>query len=365
MGFPRNDFIKEAKSQGHTDDFIAEALAYAEVLDAKGLPVIFDRRHLAFMLNVEPAHLYMLVDRASRFYKYFAIKKRSGGLRRIMAPYQELRRPQEWIKEFILDKIEQPKCVTAFAKGRNTIGNAKMHEGKKFVLKVDIKSFFESINVMQVYKAFMRMGYEKSVASCLASLTTAKIDAYKYDELEDQPEVQKLFDELNERYYPLLIQGAPTSPALANIVCYRMDRRMMGLANKHGFNYTRYADDMTFSADELDNLPKVGMIRKIVESEGFRLNEEKTELLHEGNRQIVTGLLVDGHVRVPGTYKKNIMRHIHFCQRYGGRGHFHRIAPGMAFGKEWLEGRIRYVHSVEPDTAKKMWAEFEKIDWMM
>ena len=73
MGFPRNDFIKEAKSQGHTDDFIAEALAYAEVLDAKGLPVIFDRRHLAFMLNVEPAHLYMLVDRASRFYKYFAL----------------------------------------------------------------------------------------------------------------------------------------------------------------------------------------------------------------------------------------------------------------------------------------------------
>lgn len=74
---------------------------------------------------------------------------------------------------------------------------------------------------------------------------------------------------------------------------------------------------------------------------------------------------MDGHVRVAGTYKKNIVRHIHFCHRYGGRGHFHRIAPGMAFGKEWLEGRIRYVHSVEPETAKKMWAEFEKIDWMV
>lgn len=365
MGFPRNDFIKEARSQGRSEAFIAEALAYADLLDGKGLPVIFDRRHLAFMLNVDPTHLYMLIDRVSRFYKYFAIKKHSGGLRRIMAPYQELRRPQEWIKEHILDKIEQPRCVTAFAKGRSTIDNAKVHEGKKFVLKVDIKSFFESIEVAQVYKAFRRMGYEKSVASCLASLTTAKIDEYKYDELEEQPEVQQLFDELKGRHYPFLIQGAPTSPALANIVCYRMDRRMMGLANILGINYTRYADDITFSADEREKLPKVGMIRRIVESEGFRLNEEKTVLLHEGNRQIVTGLLVDGQVRVPGAYKKNIMRHIHFCQRYGGRGHFHRIAPGMAFGKEWLEGRIRYVHSVEPETAKKMWTEFEKIDWMI
>lgn len=365
MGFPRNDFIKEVRSQGHSESFLSETLAYADVLDRKGLPVIFDRRHLAFMLNVDPAHLYMLVDRASRFYKYFAIKKRSGGLRRIMAPYQELRRPQEWIKNFILDKIEQPRWVTAFAKGRNTMGNAKVHEGMTFVLKVDIKNFFESIDVTQVYKAFRRMGYEKGVASCLASLTTAKIEGYKYDDLEEQPEVQKLYDELKNSHYPFLIQGAPTSPALANIVCYRMDRRMMGLANKYGFNYTRYADDMTFSAGEHERLPKIGSIKKIVESEGFRLNEEKTQLLHEGNRMFVTGLLVDGHVRVPGIYKKDIMRHIHFCQKYGGRGHFHWISPGMAFGKEWLEGRIRYVHSIEPEAAKKMWDEFEKIDWMM
>ena len=98
-------------------------------------------------------------------------------------------------------------------------------------------------------------------------------------------------------------------------------------------------------------------------SEGFLLNEKKTELLHEGNRQIVTGLLIDGHVRVPGRYKRDIMRHIHFCQKFGGRAHFHRIAPFMAYGKEWLEGRIRYVYSVEPETAQKMWKEFEKIDW--
>lgn len=363
MGFPRNDFITKATELGRSSDFIKEALAYASNLDDKGLPVIFNQCHMSFMLCMEHSQLRTLAHFSSCFYRYFAIKKRSGGLRRIMSPYRDLREVQTWIKENILDKVEQPDYVTAFVKGRNTLGNAKMHEGRKFILKVDIANFFESIGVRSVYKAFKKMGYDNSVAAWLANLCTAKIDEYKYRQLEDQEEIQKLFDELYGKEEPFLTQGAPTSPGLANIICARMDKRMIGLANKLGFNYSRYADDMTFSANRKEDLPKIGMIRKIVESEGFRFKEDKTKLLHEGNRQIVTGLLVDGKVRVPGSYKKGIMRHIYFCQKWGGRDHFNRIAPGKAYGKEWLAGRIRYVHSVEPEVAKKMWTEFEKIDW--
>lgn len=363
MGFPRNDYLTAAKDKKHSDEFISETLSYADGLDSKGLPVIFDQQHLSYLLCMEHRNLRQLVKSASSYYKYFAIKKRRGGLRRIMSPYSELRDVQTWIKENILDKIELPNCVKAFVKGRNIMENAKMHEGRKYILKVDITNFFESIGVRQVYVAFRKMGYDRSVAAWLANLCTAKIEDYKYEQLEDQEEIQKLFNDLYHKSEPFLVQGAPTSPGLANIICNRMDKRMMGLANKHGFTYSRYADDMTFSADKKDRLPKVSMIRKIVEIEGFHLNEEKIELLHEGNRQIVTGLLVDNHVRVPGRYKKDIKRHIHFCLKYGGREHFHRIAPGKAFGKEWLAGRIRYIHSVEPETAKKLWAEFERIDW--
>lgn len=363
MGFPRNDYLTAAKDKKHSDEFISETLSYADGLDSKGLPVIFDQQHLSYLLCMEHRNLRQLVKSASSYYKYFAIKKRRGGLRRIMSPYSELRDVQTWIKENILDKIELPNCVKAFVKGRNIMENAKMHEGRKYILKVDITNFFESIGVRQVYVAFRKMGYDRSVAAWLANLCTAKIEDYKYEQLEDQEEIQKLFNDLYHKSEPFLVQGAPTSPGLANIICNRMDKRMMGLANKHGFTYSRYADDMTFSADKKDRLPKVSMIRKIVETEGFLLNEEKIELLHEGNRQIVTGLLVDNHVRVPGRYKKDIKRHIHFCLKYGGREHFHRIAPGKAFGKEWLAGRIRYIHSVEPETAKKLWAEFERIDW--
>lgn len=363
MGFPRNDYLTAAKDKKHSDEFISETLSYADGLDSKGLPVIFDQQHLSYLLCMEHRNLRQLVKSASSYYKYFAIKKRRGGLRRIMSPYSELRDVQTWIKENILDKIELPNCVKAFVKGRNIMENAKMHEGRKYILKVDITNFFESIGVRQVYVAFRKMGYDRSVAAWLANLCTAKIEDYKYEQLEDQEEIQKLFNDLYHKSEPFLVQGAPTSPGLANIICNRMDKRMMGLANKHGFTYSRYADDITFSADNKDRLPKVSMIRKIVETEGFHLNEEKIELLHEGNRQIVTGLLVDNHVRVPGRYKKDIKRHIHFCLKYGGREHFHRIAPGKAFGKEWLAGRIRYIHSVEPETAKKLWAEFERIDW--
>lgn len=363
MGFPRNDYLTAAKDKKHSDEFISETLSYADGLDSKGLPVIFDQQHLSYLLCMEHRNLRQLVKLASSYYKYFAIKKRRGGLRRIMSPYSELRDVQTWIKENILDKIELPNCVKAFVKGRNIMENAKMHEGRKYILKVDITNFFESIGVRQVYVAFRKMGYDRSVAAWLANLCTAKIEDYKYEQLEDQEEIQKLFNDLYHKSEPFLVQGAPTSPGLANIICNRMDKRMMGLANKHGFTYSRYADDMTFSADKKDRLPKVSMIRKIVETEGFHLNDEKIELLHEGNRQIVTGLLVDNHVRVPGRYKKDIKRHIHFCLKYGGREHFHRIAPGKAFGKEWLAGRIRYIHSVEPETAKKLWAEFERIDW--
>lgn len=363
MGFPRNEFITEATRLGRSQGFITESLSYADALDNKGLPVIFDGGHLAFILNKDMKEMANITKDASRLYRYFAIKKRNGGLRRIMAPYRNLQAVQLWIKECILDKIPQPNCVTAFVSGRNTCMNAKVHEGRKYVLKFDLKDFFESINIARVVAAFKWMGYDGRVALCLARVCTATIDDYKYEQLEDQPEVQALFEDLRNSPLPFLMQGAPTSPGLANIVCGRLDKRLNGYALKHGISYTRYADDITFSSDDKSLLPSVNFVRKVVNSEGFQLNDKKTAFLHEGNRQVVTGLLIDVNVRVPGSYKRDIMRHIRFCKKFGGRNHFHRIAPYMAYGKEWLEGRIRYVYSVEPQTAKKMWKEFDKIDW--
>lgn len=363
MEFPRNDFIKEAKRLGHSDAFVEELLNYADSLERKNIPVIIDQQHLASIFMMERSSLQSLILRLPSYYKYFVIKKKNGGLRRIMAPYTNLRIIQTWIKNNILDQIEQPFYVTAYVKGRNTLFNAKIHENKRFILKLDIKNFFESIDVKKVYKIFCNLGYEKGVASWLSNLCTSKIDEYKYSQLEEKIEIQELFNELVDKKTSFLIQGAPTSPGLANIACFRMDKRIMGLANKFGFNYSRYADDMTFSADDFCNLPKIGMLKRIIESEGFYLNFEKIKLLSKGKRQIVTGLLVNGDVRIPGKYIKDIKRHIYFCLKYGGRNHFNRLSPNHAYGKEWLEGKIRYVYSIEPAVAMSLWNDFEKIDW--
>lgn len=195
-------------------------------------------------------------------------------------------------------------------------------------------------------------------------MCTTKIDQYKLDRLvEDKPDDALLFGELSTKV-PFLVQGAPTSPGLSNLVCYRLDRRLQGLANKFGCCYSRYADDITFSSDTLKALPKDKTIERIIQSEGFVVNRSKTRLLKPGMQQMVTGLLIDNKVRVNSKYKRDINRHIHFCKKYGGKSHFARIAPNLAYGKEWLQGRIYFVYSVEPDAAKIMLAEFDKIDWM-
>ena len=136
MGFPRNEFITEARKAGHSDKFIETTLNYADTLDKKGLPVIFNREHLAFLLMIDLRDLLHYMRESSHYYKYFAIKKKRGGLRRIIAPYSELRKIQDWIKECILDKIEQPDYVTAFARGKNTLKNAKIHEEKNTFSKL-------------------------------------------------------------------------------------------------------------------------------------------------------------------------------------------------------------------------------------
>ena len=113
-----------------------------------------------------------------------------------------------------------------------------------------------------------------------------------------------------------LIQGAPTSPGISNVICKKLDNRLSKLANKHGANYSRYADDITFSGDE-NNLPNLGIIKKIIATEGFNINWKKVGKYKTGQKQMVTGLLIDNKVRIPNKFKKDIYRHLHFCKNMG------------------------------------------------
>lgn len=364
MSYPRNAFIEQARKRNHSMTFIQECLGYISKLEANGLPVIFDFCHLARFLGMDVKELNEFLQNKNFFYAYFTIKKRSGGKRRIMSPYNNLRDCQLMIKKMILDKMCCQPMATAFVANKSIFDNAKLHEGAKYIKKFDVKNFFESISLQQVLHVFLKAGYAYSVAKTLARICTTQIESYKLEKLSEKASDDvALFEELSGKE-AFLVQGAPTSPSLSNLVCYRLDMRLQGVANKYGCTYSRYADDITFSSNDKQALPKTEVIKNILKSEGFELNVNKTKTLHNGQRMEVTGLLINDKVHVKSKYKRDIFRHLRFCMKFGGKTHFARVAPGLQYGKEWLHGRILFVNSVEPKVAKEMMLLFHQIDWM-
>jgi retron-type reverse transcriptase len=360
MNFPRNLFIENAKREGHSDTYLKETLDYIDVLKEKNLPVVFSLMHLSILLGLNFEELKNTIHTRSFHYSYYLIRKRRGGYRRIIAPHQPIKFLQNWIKINILDNINPSHYATGFIKNKSILTNAKLHEDSQVVFNLDLVNFFESITERRIYGIFKSLGYCKNLAVEFAKICTVQISCEIFENLSELE--SEYFSELLLIKEPVLAQGASTSPGLSNIVCQRLDKRLSGLANKLGVNYSRYADDITFSGDN-ESLPNIGVIRKIISEEGFNINWDKVGKYKKGQKQVVTGLLVDGHVRVPKKFKKEIYRHLHFCEKYGALSHFQRISPDKGYRKEWLLGKILFVNSIEPDEAKKMYEIAKKVQW--
>lgn len=360
MDFPRNLYIENAKKDGHSDSFIENTLNYADNLIRKDLPVIFSLKHFAIILGMEFSLLKSIIQNRDNNYEYYLIKKKKGGYRRIIAPHPNIKELQGWIKANIIDKIELNTNATGFIKKKSILNNAKIHENRNVILNLDLSDFFETINERRVYGMFKMLGYASNLSVELTKICTASISAYKLEQLSEIE--QEYFQDLCSHSEAFLIQGAPTSPGISNVICKKLDNRLSKLANKHGANYSRYADDITFSGDE-NNLPNLGIIKKIIAAEGFNINWKKVGKYKTGQKQMVTGLLIDNKVRIPNKFKKDIYRHLHFCKKYGASSHFNRISPDKGYRKEWILGKILFVHSIEPEEAKKMMKLVEQINW--
>lgn len=361
MIFSRNEFQKRTE-EGHTPEFIKIAIEYAENLHHKGLPVIFSTRHLSQLLNIEYGDFLKLIRCREGYYKYYVIKKKHGGKRRIVVPYNNLKMIQRWINKKILQKVVFKEYVTGFVPQRSILSNAKIHQQAKYVSKYDMKDFFESINERRVYGIFHGLGYAKNLSIDLARLCTTLISEYKWENMSD--EEQQAFLQLKDKKEAFLVQGAPTSPTLANLCSRHLDNRLSAWALKAGVHYSRYADDITFSSNDKGKLPKSLFVKKIVEEEKFQLNQEKTRMICEGSGLSITGILVDyNKIRLSRKYKKDIYKHLYYCEKYGARNHFARVAPNKQHCREWLYGKILYINAIEPDVAKEMMERANKIDW--
>jgi len=254
-----------------------------------GLPIWRSETELAAALEVELKVLrrystHSAKDRCAH-YVTFAIPKRSGGERRIMAPKRRLKGLQRQLNALLVSKLPVSEYAHGFRSRFSVRTNAQPHVGKAVILHLDIKDFFDSIHFGRVRGLLIALGYAYPVASILAALMT---DAVR------QPVVvgeARFFPPVGPRFCP---QGAPTSPGLSNAVMVKLDRRLAGLARRYGFAYTRYADDLTFSGNDIVAAHALRLLApRVVQDEGFVVNSRKTRVRRSGSRQSVTGVVVN------------------------------------------------------------------------
>ncbi|WP_373086119.1 reverse transcriptase family protein [Sneathiella sp.] len=304
--------------------------AYAQQLAPANLPVIFTLRHLAKITKVEYGVLRITVERRreSANYRMFAVKKRAGGRRHIHAVTGDLFKVQQFINLELLQKLKPHPASYAFHADGGVRKCASVHCGARWIFQYDLENFFHTLNESDAYRVFMNAGYRPLLAFELARLctTTRLPDHLKYH-LRPKRIVtsQKAYQFYVDRTGAMgvLPQGAPTSPMLSNLAAFGLDEKLTALADLHGFIYTRYADDLIFSAGgELPTHMSIGdihrVITKIIRKCGFRENIKKTRIAGPGSKKVVLGLLVDGPIpRLSKETYKRIDRHLYATQKYG------------------------------------------------
>lgn len=318
-----------------------EAKMEPEKLARYGLPVLGSEQALAAWLGIPLSRLrWFTHDRPADtvwHYVAYTLPKRSGGQRLILAPKRELKALQRHILRALLDRVPPSEVAHGFVAGRSIVTNAAPHVGKQVVLNLDLENFFPSLIFPRVRGLFITLGYSFSVASALALLCTGhEREPFEYDN-------KQYFVSVGPRH---LVQGAPTSPALANLMAYRLDRRLLGLARKHGFAYTRYADDLTFSGDDLSEaLFLLNVLPHLIRDEGFTLNRAKTHLFRPSARQMVTGLVVNEELGTPRTLRRRLRAILHNARTTGLAAQNHENHEDF---RAYLLGLIGFIEDAHP-----------------
>ena len=310
-------------------------------------------------------HLYYYCNPNNQFHRYkqFGIKKKSGGMRQITAPRnQSFKLMLHYVNEIFKALYTPSDYAMGFAIGRSVAQNAAVHIGQNYVFNIDLKDFFPSIHQARVWKRLQLepFCFNRSIANILAGLCSMK------EKLEDG----------SFRY--VLPQGAPTSPIITNMICDRLDHRLAGLAKRFGLKHSRYADDITFSSMHNVYQPEGDFrkeLKRIIESQGFAMNESKTRLQKRGEKQEVTGIIVSDKLNVSQKYVRDIRNVLYIWEKYGyaiacnrffhkykqEKGHVKKGTPDMA---NVLEGKLLYLKMVKGDSDSvyiRLKSEFDKL----
>lgn len=294
-------------------------------------------RILAKLLKVNYAQLIVTAYKESGIEKYetFEISKKNGDVRTICAPTPKLKNIQSRLKE-LLEEIYTPhNAASAFICGRGLIYNAKRHVKQSSVFNIDLKGFFDQINFGRVRGLLMSKPYSipTDTATIIANICC----------LENK-----------------LPQGAPTSPIISNMICKKLDRQLSQIAMENRAQYTRYADDITFSFKHIrpQNIfvvedgvatPTQELVNLIREN-GFEINDTKTRLHTSNKKQVVTGLIVNQKVNIDRRYIRTTRAMIYSLSQGVEQAnvvYLERNPESKSTLEDHVAGRISYIGMIK------------------
>ena len=275
-------------------------------------------------LGINAKTLYAVSNNIGKHYHKAKLPKKSGGYRNLSVPDEVLKSIQKQIAEVLLIHMPVSRYAKAYRFGSSTLRNAKHHVGKQVVLKLDILHFFDSIRYSTVKgKVFPEDIYAEPLRILLTML------CYHKDALP---------------------QGAPSSPAITNIILYEFDELVGQWCRERGIAYTRYCDDITFSG-AFDPAEVIRFVRLELKKLGLLLNEQKTRIQYPGQQQSVTGIVVNEKLSIPADYRRKLRQELYYCKKFGIQEHLQKIGleiPEETYRMQLL-GKVNYVLQVQPE----------------
>lgn len=360
-------YLKAGRQEGVPEATLQNAINTAKQM-THGCPPIFSLNHLSHLTGTTYTFLHETVSRENEeeAYKVFRLRKPNVGhspdrFRYICAPCEDLLRVQRWINTHILSRIEPHEASYAYDNRHGVLDAAALHCGARWLVKLDLTNFFESILEPHVYELFKSLGYQPLVAFELARLCTRLRVSGNPDRRYKNKTPPEGLPYTGDSRIGHLPQGAASSPRIANLVMRSLDESLQYFASENDLTYSRYADDLVFSSTaEFDRLQAMQHIKDInnrLVHEGFWLNKAKTKIVTPGTRKIVLGLLVDGKKpRLPKSYKKYVSDHLYYLSHPTIDAIAHAESRGFQSVQgliNHVSGKIAYGFSIEPDWGKE------------
>lgn len=297
------------------------------------------------------------VDREPlRHYRYRWIP-RPGRPRLLEVPKARLKRLQRRLLDQVLAACPPHPAAHGFRPGHSRLDYVGPHCANPLVLHMDLRDFFTSVRSSRIHALFRTLGYPWGIARLLAGLCTNSVpDSVLAGAGLQWPDRQRLAA-------PHLPQGAPSSPALANLAAYGLDRRLTGLARSRGLQYSRYADDLAFSGPPAGPSRRryfTSLVAAIALEEGFEVNHRKTGFMTSATRQQLTGIAINRHPNIARDRYDALKATLFNCVRFGPASQ-NRCHQGDF--RAHLAGRIGEVEVINPRRARRLRDLFDQIDW--